>query len=226
MDTPNYLRNRLPIRRIADKTIIIPKEAWTEVRENLEHIRIFCSRVSTHIWFENRFKSDVYKTWNEIFIGYTDTTKHLQTWAPKTHQVLIASEPVVNESKRVAKLLVDNSMPPPKLFRQPAEEPKPRSQPCKRSCVEDIFIEENDRKENASGDKLAQAIVQTKRMRIQPPHNPKPRTNLGETSGKNLANRLVRPARELAKSLTETSSKVREPWTYDKAINDPVHGNR
>ena len=26
--------------------------------------------------------------------------------------------------------------------------------------------------------------------------------------------------------MTETSSKVREPKTYDEAINDPIHGNR
>ena len=114
IDTTNYLRNRLPTRRIADKTIIILKEAWTEVRQNFEHIRIFSSRVSTHISSEKRSKSDIYKTWNGIFIGYTNTTKHLRTWALKTHQVLIANEPVVNKSKRGAELLADNPMPPPK----------------------------------------------------------------------------------------------------------------
>lgn len=46
MDTANYLRNRLPTRR-TDKAVIIPEEAWTEVRQNLSHIRIFGSRVST-----------------------------------------------------------------------------------------------------------------------------------------------------------------------------------
>ena len=221
MDTANYLRNRLPTRRTADKTIIIPKETWTEVRQNFEHIQIFGSRVSTHIPSKKRSKSDVYKSWNGIFIGYTDTTKHLRTWAPKTHQVLIASEPVVTELKRGAKLLFDNPMPPPKLLQQPAEESKPKGRPCKRPRVEDTIIEEN-----ASGDELVQAIVQTKRMRIHLPHNPKPRTDLGGTSGKSLADGLVRPVRELAKSMTETSSKVREPKTYDEAINDPVHGNR
>ena len=63
-------------------------------------------------------------------------------------------------------------------------------------------------------------------MRIHPPHNPKPRTDLGGTSGKNPIDELVRPVRELAKSVTETSSKVREPKTYDEAINNSVHGNR
>ena len=63
-------------------------------------------------------------------------------------------------------------------------------------------------------------------MRIHLPHDPKPRTDLGRTSGKKIADELVRPVRELAKSVTETSSKVREPKTYDEAINDPGHGNR
>ena len=76
MDTANYLRNRLPTRRT--KTVIIPEEAWTEVRQNLEHVRIFGSTISTHIPSEKRSKSDVYKTWSGIFIGYTDTTKHLR----------------------------------------------------------------------------------------------------------------------------------------------------
>ena len=43
MNTANYLRNRLPTRRKVDKTSIIPKEAWLEVKQNLEHIRIFGS---------------------------------------------------------------------------------------------------------------------------------------------------------------------------------------
>ena len=117
MDTTNYLQNRLLIRRIADKTIIIPEEAWIEVRQNLEHIQIFGSRISTYISSKKYSKSDVYKTWNGIFIGYTDITKHLRTWAPKTHQVLIACKPIVNKSNRGAEFLVENPIsPPPRLF--------------------------------------------------------------------------------------------------------------
>ena len=55
----------------------------------------------------------------------------------------------------------------------------------------------------------------------------KPRIDQGGTSGENpSAEGLVRPAQEFAKSVTETSSKVREPKTYDEAINDPIHRNR
>ena len=67
-------------------------------------------------------------------------------------------------------------------------------------------------------------------MRVEGPHDPplarRPKTDLGGTSGENTSDGLVRPAQELAKSVTETSSKVREPKTYDEAINDPIKGNR
>lgn len=46
-------------------------------------------------------------------------------------------------------------------------------------------------------------------------------------AGKNpLGDEFVRPAREFAKSVTETRSKVREPKTYNEAISDLIHGNR
>lgn len=95
------------------------------------------------------------------------------------------------------------------------------SKPSKRAHAKDVASENDVEKE------VVQAIVQTKRMRIDLSHNPKPRTDLGGTSGKNpLGDGLVRPAREFAKSVTETSSQVQEPKTYDEAINDPIHGNR
>ena len=55
----------------------------------------------------------------------------------------------------------------------------------------------------------------------------KSRIDQGGTSGKNPpAEGLVRPAQEFAKSVTETSSIVQEPKTYDEAINNPIHGSR
>lgn len=54
-----------------------------------------------------------------------------------------------------------------------------------------------------------------------------PRIDLGGISGKNpLEDELVRSAYEFAKSVTKTSSKIREPKTYNEAINDPIYGNR
>ena len=117
MDTANYLHNRLPIRR--NSVTVISKEVWTNTRQNLEHIQIFGSRMSTFIPSEKRTKSDIRKTWKGIFIGYTGTSKHLRVWAPQTHQVFIASEPVVNESKKGVDLLVEHPLPLPKKPLQP-----------------------------------------------------------------------------------------------------------
>ena len=66
------------MKHTANKVLIIPKETWTEVRQNLEQIQIFGRKVSIHILSEKCSKSEVYKTWNGIFIGYTNTTKHLR----------------------------------------------------------------------------------------------------------------------------------------------------
>lgn len=65
-------------------------------------------------------------------------------------------------------------------------------------------------------------------MRIHFFLDPKPRTDLGRTSGKNLLLRdeLVSIAYKVAKSVAETNSKMQEPKTYDEIINNPVHESR
>ena len=63
-------------------------------------------------------------------------------------------------------------------------------------------------------------------MNVYPSHNLKPKTDLDGTFDKNPADGLIRPMRELAKFVTKTSSKVREPKTYDKTINDIFQGNK
>ena len=149
--------------------------------------------MSTFIPSKKHTKSEVRRTWKSILIGYTGTSKHLRVWAPRTHQVLIASEPIVNKSKRGINLLVEHPLPPSdKPPQLQTGEPKPQGRLCKNSVekcstaktskrghVEDILFKENVEEE------AAQAIMQTKRMRIDPPRDPKPRTDLGGISGKN-----------------------------------------
>ena len=91
----------------------------------------------------------------------------------------------------------------------------------KKSHHEDVAI-----KENASGDELVQAIIQTKWMRTSP-QDPRLRTDLSGAIGENpLGKQLVRPTYKFAKSVTKINSKVRGPKTYDETINDPIHRNR
>ena len=138
-------------------------------------------------------------------------------------------------------MLIERPLPPAKkLFQLQTGEPKPRGLPRKNALEKCPIAEpigngkasnrihvENVTDKVYDKDELAQAIMQTKRMRIRPPCDPKPRTDLDETSGKNLlGDGLVRSAYEFAKSVTETSSKVQEPKTYDEVINDLIHKNR
>lgn len=149
--------------------------------------------------------------------------------------MLITSKPVVKENKKNIDLLVKHLLPPSEKPLWPqAKKPKPRGQlsksisekPIRDWCksskkpdLGDVAI-----KENASGNELAQAIVQTKRIRIHSAHIPKSKTDLGQILGKNhLRNRLVRFAFEFAKSVAKTSTIVEESKTYNETINDSVH---
>lgn len=84
-----------------------------------------------------------------------------------------------------------------------------QERPRKRYCV----------KKNAEHCSSIEAKALNKsRIRIEDFHNlliQKLRTDQGETSGKNTSEELVRYAREFAKSVTKTSSKVQKPKTYD-----------
>ena len=52
IDTSNYLPNRLSTRR--NDSVFISEKAWTGTRQDLEHVQIFGSRVSTFIPTEKR----------------------------------------------------------------------------------------------------------------------------------------------------------------------------
>ena len=68
------------------------------------------------------------------------------------------------------------------------------------------------------------------RIRAEGAHNlplaRRPRKDLGGTSSKNPSVGLIRPAQKLAKSVTESSCKVREPKTYNEVVNNSIKGNR
>lgn len=105
-------------------------------------------------------------------------------WASKTHQVLIASKPIVIKSKPGAKLLVKHPMPPTaKSLRQPGSKPKPKERSKKRPCIENQ-VEHDDLVEVEILDEnpiIRQPWMRIKgthnlagqlRMRAEGPHNP------------------------------------------------------
>lgn len=190
METANYLRNRLPTRS-KNHGKVIPREAWTGKRQDLSHVRIFGSLVLANIPEEKRSKSDFQKVWQGILIGYSpDTTKHFRVWAPQTKQVIIASEPYIDESEQGAKLLEKWPVETSLKRKAPAGEPRPRGRPRKRPAEELVVQpaappEENDSMEPAAGDE-----------------------------------------HETIMSITELSSIIHEPATYEEATSDPIHGRR
>ena len=110
--------------------------------------------------------------------------------------------------------------PPPKLLCQLASKPRPQGRLRKRPDIENK-VEHEDFVEVEAPNK---STVRTEGLynQIQ-----KPKIDLGGILSKNLsAEELVKPALEFAKSVIETSSKVREPKTYDKAISNLIHGNK
>lgn len=111
---------------------------------------------------------------------------------------------------------------PPLLrpFQQPIDKPKSCGKLRKRTCVENKAKHDSFVKVEA----LDKSTIRTENQ-----HNlvQKLRTDLGGILGKNLlSERLVKPMHEFAKSVTETSSKMQESKTYNKAINNPIHRNR
>lgn len=107
METANYLRNRLPTKTRGHGEVI-PEEKWSRSRQNLSHLCIFGSEVLVDIPKEKRIKTDIQHVWRGILIGYNnETNKHYQAWAPETKQVIVVSDPFIDESVQDAKLLLD-----------------------------------------------------------------------------------------------------------------------
>lgn len=67
-------------------------------------------------------------------------------------------------------------------------------------------------------------------MKAEGFHNPpliwRLRTDLGETSGKNPSNGLVKLEQELVKFVNEISNKVHELKTYNKSVNNLIGRNK
>lgn len=99
---------------------------------------------------EKRSKSDYQRVWQGILIGYSpDTIKHFRVWAPQTRQVVIASEPYIDEPEKGAKL--PSKWPLETATRSkkkaPAGEPRPKGRPQKQIATEITTPVEDQREE-------------------------------------------------------------------------------
>lgn len=137
METANYLRNRLPSKTRGHEEVI-PEEKWSGSRQNLSHLRIFGSEVLVDIPKEKRIKTDIQHVWRGILIGYSnETNKHYRAWAPETKQVIVVSDPFIDESVQGAKLLLDWPLETGSNSKRKATgEPKPRGRSRKMPILQ------------------------------------------------------------------------------------------
>jgi transposase InsO family protein len=91
--TAVYLINRSPTKRIPEMT---PEEAWTGVKPNLEHLRVFGCKAMCHVPKERRQKWDP-KSREMLFVGYCDETKGYRIMDPETKKITKARDVVFLE---------------------------------------------------------------------------------------------------------------------------------
>lgn len=225
----NYLRNRL-FTKCFKRTIIL-EETWTRNRQNLQYLQIFGYRANLFISSEKHIKSNIYKTQRDIFICYTDTSKHARVWASWTNQVLIANEPILDERQHRVQFLIEYPiLLPEKLFKILLEEPKllgqPRKDVLRKQTQLDTFNQPETRVKmnetvvnignlEVNGSEVVQSITTILRIRLDKSHNP-PRMRLNRFHNLTVSkidpdmSSSIKTICKLAQFLTETSSKMYE----------------
>ncbi len=100
---------------------------------NLSHLRIFGSEMLIDIPKEKKFKTDIQHVWRGILIGYSnETTKHYRALTLGTKQVIVVSDPFMDESVQGAKPLLDWPLETGFSSKRKATgEPKPQGRPRK-----------------------------------------------------------------------------------------------
>jgi len=77
-NTTIYVKNRCPHRVVKDKS---PEEAFTGVKPEARHLRIFGCPVYIHVPHEKRSKLDP-SGLKGIFVGYSETLKGYRVYVP------------------------------------------------------------------------------------------------------------------------------------------------
>jgi hypothetical protein len=81
--TPVYVQKISPHRVIRNKTL---EEAFTRVKLNVKHLRIFGFSVYIHVPKEKRSKLEPSGK-KEIFVGYSETSKAYRIYIPIKRQI-------------------------------------------------------------------------------------------------------------------------------------------
>ena len=185
-------------------------------------MKVFGSVINILIPKKKRHKSDIYKNWKRIFIGYnSNITKHLYAWAPKTQQILLVTNLYVNESEERAKLLIKH---PFNLTYKTLAKHKSTSK--LRLCGRPWKIIAVEKTPTIQEPEL-QEVAENINTGSVPQKETAKSADLGNIENSNKNQKDVASVKvEKAISAMETSSKIHKPETYKKAISDPVHSWR
>ena len=92
--TAVYILNRCPTKKLVEKT---PYEAWTGVKPNVSHLRVFGSMCFRHVPEQLRKKLDD-RSQIMVLIGYHSTGAY-KLYSPNDDKLVISRDIVVDESK-------------------------------------------------------------------------------------------------------------------------------
>ena len=107
VDWMNIVNNFCNLLKTEQSThTFILEEVWTNIKQNLEHISIFRSRVSTFISNKKLTLLDIWKIWKRILMSYTEISKHLRIYVSCTYQVFMASNLVLKKDILIIKYLL------------------------------------------------------------------------------------------------------------------------
>ena len=80
-----YLQNRSPHKAVGSRT---PEEAFTGVRTNVEHFRMFGCLTFSHVPSEKRAKLEPTAE-KGIFVGYSETSKGYRIYIPAQQKLVV-----------------------------------------------------------------------------------------------------------------------------------------
>lgn len=90
-----YVLNRCPTLAVKNQT---PQEAWSGIKPNVEHFRVWGCIGYVHVPDQKRGKLDD-KSIACVLFGVSEETKGYRLYDPKTRKVIVSRDVVFEESK-------------------------------------------------------------------------------------------------------------------------------
>ena len=90
----NYIVNRTPTKFLHG---ITPKEAWTKIKPNVTHFRVFGCEARAHISYEKQ-KALQPKSEKCIFVGYSEDIKGYRLLQPHSYDIIIRRDVKFDEN--------------------------------------------------------------------------------------------------------------------------------